>query len=132
MTTLWTLDAEKKTPDTLRAIFKEYEELALNVLWNHPAGVGSGKVWRDVSAMLKPKTISRASIIFFLNRLVDHDILDYDMETGKGGYHRVYSPKMTWPEFEELIVWRFIEKLMLIFPGKEIHEITELRGNIPA
>lgn len=128
----WHLKAEKKTPDTLRALFKEYEELALNVLWNHPEGLGSGAVWKAVNKMLAPKTISRASIIFFLNRLVDHDIVDYDMDTGKGGYHRVYSPAMKWSELEDLIIYRFIEKLMLIFPAKKIHSFEQLTERVPA
>lgn len=129
---LWILNADKKTPDSLEAIFKEYQIHAINVVWAHPEGVGSGAVWKCVSTMLSPKTISRASIIFFLNKLVDNDVLDFEEATGKGGHHRLYKPAMDWGEFEDLIVWRFIEKLMLIFPEKELLEITELRGKIPA
>jgi predicted transcriptional regulator len=36
--------------------------------------------------------MSRASVIFFLNDMVDEGFLDFRRETGKGGYHRVYVP----------------------------------------
>ena len=116
---IWTLNAEKKTPDDLHAIFKPYQVHALNVLWAHPEGINSGATWRAVNKMLAPDTISRASIIFFLNDLVDRDILNFEEKTGKGGHHRVYSPAMLWSEFEELIIWRFTEKLVRMFPKVE-------------
>jgi hypothetical protein len=37
-------------------------------------------------------SISRASIINFLNAMCDEGILTYGDETGRGGYHRIYSP----------------------------------------
>jgi predicted transcriptional regulator len=118
MVKFWKLEADNKTPDTLGALFKLYEIHGLNVLWANPGGITSGAVWKAVNEMLDPDSISRASIIFFLNRLVDNDIAIYEEKTGKGGYHRVYSPAMPWVKFEELIVDRFVEKLNNIF--KEI------------
>ena len=121
----WNLNADKKTPDSLRALFKEYEIHALNVLWAHPEGLGSGAVWKSVNKMLAPKTISRTSVIFFLNRLVDNDIVSFEEATGKGGVHRVYIPAMYWSEFEELSVDRFIEKLRKVFPDILISRMSE-------
>lgn len=117
---IWTLDAEKKTPDDLHAIFKPYQVHALNVVWAHPEGINSGATWRAVNKMLAPDKISRASIIFFLNALVDRDILIFEEKTGKGGHHRVYSPAMLWSEFEELVVDTFVAKLQKMFPEIEI------------
>ena len=114
---LWKLEAEKTTPDDLHAIFKPYQVHALNVVYANHDPIGSGKTWEAVNKMMAPDTISRASIIFFLNALVDRDLLGFDEKTGKGGHHRVYKPIMTWEEFEKLLVWHFIEKLMMIFPG---------------
>jgi len=37
---------------------------------------------------------SRASVIGFLNKLVDEDILRYNEDTGKGGYHGLYMANM--------------------------------------
>jgi predicted transcriptional regulator len=36
--------------------------------------------------------MSRASVIFFFNDMVDEGFLVFREETGKGGYHRVYVP----------------------------------------
>lgn len=38
--------------------------------------------------------ISRASIINFLNNCVDMSICDFDVESGKGGMHRLYTIKL--------------------------------------
>lgn len=56
-------------------------------------GVGSGKTWEVTNVRLGTgKSISRASVIFFLNRRVDQGVLNYTTATGKGGHHRIYSP----------------------------------------
>lgn len=120
MVKMWRLKADKSTPDDWRAIFQEYQIQALHVVYAHPEGAVSRSVWISVNTLLQPGgSISRASIINFLNDCVDNDILDFEEQTGKGGYHRVYKPRMTWSEFEDLVIWRFIEKLMLIFPEHE-------------
>ena len=76
--------------------------------------------------MLGPdKSISRASIINFLNDLADEDIVSFEEATGKGGYHRVYSPAMPWIKFEELIVDRFVEKLNNVFPEILVGRMSE-------
>jgi len=50
----------------LRAVLKDYQELALRVVWNSPEGANSRTVWEKVDRMLGGETISRASIINFL------------------------------------------------------------------
>ena len=69
------------------------------VWWSKDEGVNSREVWGQVNSALEDKdigkqTISRASIINFLNRMVDEGILSYREKTGKGGHHRVYYPKI--------------------------------------
>ena len=56
-----------------------------------------------------------ASVIFFLNDLVDDGILDYEEKTGKGGYHRVYYPNMNREEFADHITDLITKKLKTIF-----------------
>jgi len=34
-----------------------------------------------------PDSKSRASLIFFLNDMVEEGVLEYEEKTGKGGYH---------------------------------------------
>ena len=38
--------------------------------------------------------MSRASVIFFLDDMVEEGFLGYTDKTGKGGHHRVYHPKI--------------------------------------
>ena len=63
----------------LRKTLKEYEEVGLRHVWSMgEEGVGSGKTWVAVNEALGPdKSISRASVIFFLNRMVDQGVLSY-------------------------------------------------------
>lgn len=80
-------------------LFKEYQEKALRYIWGSEVGRISREVWVEVNKQmgLKPngrEKISRASIINFLNKMVDTGILSYTEQTGKGGYHRVYSTKL--------------------------------------
>ena len=56
-------------------------------------------------------SVSRASIINFLNYMVDQNILDFDLKTGKGGHHRIYKMTMTYEEFIHKIMDTFIETL---------------------
>lgn len=56
--------------------------------------------------------VSRASVINFLNYMVDEGLLDYTEETGKGGHHRIYSPTdKTEQKFRDTVYRMFHEKL---------------------
>ena len=85
------------------------------------------EVWSHVNEKLDNKTISRSSIIIFLNALVDEGILEYEERTGKGGYYRVYKPKMVKVEFRKYLVKMVISSLMKNFPNetKEVLESLE-------
>ncbi len=79
-------------------------------------GAISREVWAKVNERLVGKTISRASIINFLNAMVDEGILNYDERTGKGGYHRVYRPKLDEPSFKRHVAQVMISSLMKDYP----------------
>ena len=133
MVKMFRLIANKETPDDWRAISKDWEKKAIDVVYAHPEGVKSASVWKSVNTLLHPGgSISRASIIIFLNKCVDYKLLGYEEKTGKGGYHRVYEPIMTWSEFEDLIIGTFIEKLRLIFPEKDSLREKAERLKVPA
>jgi hypothetical protein len=70
------------------------------------------------------KTISRASIINFLNAMVDEGVLDYKEKSGKGGYHRVYLPKLDEGGFKKAVAKSVISSLMRDFP-KETNEVLK-------
>ena len=80
------------TQDGLSMFFKDYELEALKILWRSNPGLLSREVWEQVNQ--HPQiNISRASIINFLNNMVELGILNTSSETGKGGHRSRYSPK---------------------------------------
>jgi predicted transcriptional regulator len=111
--------------DGLSKVFRDYQEEALRLVWNIGSeGVISREVWNQVNQNLDGKTISRASIINFLNSLVDEGVLDFEERTGKGGYHRVYRPRLDENEFKKYLAETVISSLMKDFP-KETKEVVK-------
>jgi predicted transcriptional regulator len=100
----------------LRTLFKPYQALLMEHLWDlngkTRVGLKSGQAWKYLQD--KPEKKSRASVIIFLNEMVDEGILDYEERTGKGGYHRVYYPKMNRKELGEHVSNLINEKLKTI------------------
>ncbi len=112
----------------LRKTLKEYEEVALKYIWSvGDEGVGSRKTWEVTNERLgTDKSISRASVIFFLNRMVDQGVLGYTTETGKGGHHRVYSPILDEREYKKYLVKTIVERLFKDFPEETREALKEL------
>jgi hypothetical protein len=100
----------------LYMFFKDYQVEAIGYLQEiSPKGAGSREVWEKVNEALTG-TISRASIINFLNELVDIELLNYHETTGKGGHRRIYSHKFDESGFREELITRFVSKLLEAFP----------------
>lgn len=94
--------------------FKPWQIEALNHLKKiYPEGANSRQVTKTVNNTTK---ISRASVINFLNELVDEELLNYTETTGKGGHHRIYSMKGTEQEFKQILIQRIVTKLRNEFP----------------
>ena len=108
---------------------KKYEEVALKYVWSMgEEGVGSGKTWAITNEGLGPgNTVSRASVIFFLNRMVDQGVLSYRTATGKGGHHRVYYPVMNEEAYKKHILKTIVESLMRDFPDETREALGELQ-----
>ena len=100
----------------LRTVLKDWEEAELKVLWRSNAGLNSRQVWQRVNENLSPETISRASIINFLEDMREMGILSGLQETGKGGYHWVYSPAMDESGLKRHIAETLISCLVRDFP----------------
>lgn len=115
------LDTSKKG---LKAIFPEWK-LAIVDLLSDGQEKNSFKTWIHVNAhsewgRQEGNSISRASVINFLNYLVeDEALLSYREETCKGGRRRVYRMEMDRSEFLKFIIKEFAEKL---------NEISELEN----
>ena len=109
----------------LSKVLRDYQEEALRFVWGSEQGVNSRLVWLHVNeAFGGEKTISRASIINFLNCMVDEGVLDYEERSGKGGYHRVYLPKLDESGFKKAMAQSVISSLMRDFP-EETNEVLK-------
>ena len=111
----------------LRKTLREYEELALRYIWETGnEGAGSGITWSAVSERLgEGKTISRASIILFLNRMVDQGVLSWRDATGKGGHHRIYVTKLDEVEYRKYVLRTVIESMIEDFPEETYEVLNE-------
>ncbi len=116
----------------LRKTLKEYEEVGLRYVWSlGEEGVGSGKTWMAVNEVLGPdKSMSRASVIFFLNRMVDQGVLDYRSATGKGGHHRVYFPAMDEGAYKKHLLKTVVKSMVRDFPEETNEALKELRNDV--
>jgi hypothetical protein len=92
----------------LQMFFKDYQVKALKSLWDLNEGMSSRDVWEAVGS----NSISRASIINFLNECVEeNDLLNVEYTTGKGGHRGIYKPKRDELETKEFLKKSFMEKL---------------------
>ena len=108
----------------LRAVLKDYQEIALRVIWASPEGLGSRAVWDRVNVGLKGETISRASVINFLESMREIGVLKGEERTGKGGHRWIYSPAMNESEFKQHIARTILESLMRDFPEETKEAIS--------
>ncbi len=111
----------------LRKTLKEYEEAGLRYVWSQSEkGAGSGKTWEAVNKTLGPeKSVSRASVIFFLNRMVEQGVLDYRTSTGKGGHRRIYYPVMDERGYKKHLLKTVVESLLRDFPDETKEALNE-------
>jgi predicted transcriptional regulator len=83
-------------------------------------------VWDRVNAELKPNTISRASIINFLEAMREASVFKGVERTGKGGHRCVYSPAMDEQQYKQYLAKTMIESLMRNFPEETRHVVKML------
>lgn len=111
----------------LRKTLREYQELALRFVWEvGEEGANSRAVWRTVNERLgEGKSISRASVIFFLNDMVDDGVLGFRDATGKGGHHRVYFANLDEKGYRKYLLRTVIVSMMRDFPEETSEVIRE-------
>lgn len=111
----------------LRKTLKEYQEIALRHVWESEEGLTTAPVWRHVNKVLSEKgeSRSRASIIFFLDDMVEEGVLEYEVTTGKGGHYRIYKTKMDEREYRKHILRNVIDSMMRDFPEETKEVIQE-------
>ena len=108
--------------------FKDYQVLALEALWSRGES-NSREVWSYVNEKMEG-SISRASVINFLNEMVDEGLLNYTTSTGKGGVRRIYSHRFDENAFAQELVTRTLSKLVESFPDETRIVITDLRSSL--
>ena len=97
----------------LDMFFKPYQIISLDILWNSNKPLGSRQVCEQANEQMSG-TISRASIINFLNAMVDNSLLDFVETTGKGGHRRLYSSKLSKPETSAFLAEKVKESLQTL------------------
>jgi hypothetical protein len=114
--------------DGYRTVVKDYQEMALRFLWKSgKRGVSSREAWLNVNKEFGGSaSISRASIINFLNAMVDEGVLDYTEITGKGGHRRIYSSAMDEDGFKLYVAKNVISKLFETWPDATKEVLKEI------
>ena len=100
----------------LRAIFKDWQETTFRIIIENPQGLNSREAWEKVNEKLGKDAISRASIINFLQDLLEGGILTADDQTGRGGHHNVYKPAMNQTQLQQHIAETILQSLISEFP----------------
>ena len=107
--------------DGLLTLFKPYKAALLEHIWelndSGRVGITSGQAYEFLKD--HPDSKSRASVIIFLNEMVEERIIEYEEQSGKGGYHRVYYPKMNREQFAQHVVETINRKLAETFPSTQ-------------
>jgi len=104
------------TQTGLRAIFKQRQETTLHTIIENPQGLNSRDTWEKVNKTLGKDTISRASIINFLEDMRQMGVLTGDDHTGKGGHHWIYKAAMDEASLKQFITEQILGSLIRDFP----------------
>ena len=110
----------------LEKVLRDYQIEALRIIWNSDnKGMTSREVYQAVNRSLGNKTISRASIINFLNDMCDEGVLKYEEETCKGGTRRKYFTGLDETGFKKHVAKVVLSSLMKDFPAQTREVIRE-------
>ena len=115
------------TQDGLEKVLRDYQIEALKIIWSHNGdGMTSREVYDATNNRLgQGKSVSRASIINFLNAMCDENVLDFEEETCKGGMRRKYKKGLDEKGFKKHIVADVLTSLMSDFPNETLAAIKE-------
>ena len=117
------IDPSKKG---LEKVLRDYQIKALQIIWNSDNnGMTSREVYQAVNKSLGSKTISRASIINFLNDMCDEGVLKYEEETCKGGTRRKYFTGLNELGFKKHVASVVLKSMMRDFPVQTKEAVQE-------
>lgn len=115
------------TQNGLEKVLRDYQIEALKLIWSHNGeGMTSREVYEATNNRLGGgKSVSRASIINFLNAMCDEEVLDFEEETCKGGMRRKYRKGLDEKGFKKHIASDVLSSLMNDFPDETLAAIKE-------
>ena len=111
---MWKIDTTKTG---MEAILKPYQYGIIMHILDKKDGIKSGDMHAHLE--LEGYTISRASVINYLQTLQKNGIIIQIAESGKGGIHQVYSAKLNFKEILTNIVETVMDKLLEAFPNND-------------
>ena len=119
------------TKNGFEKVLREYQIESLKLIWAHKGdGMTSREVYLAVNEVLGSKSVSRASIINFLNAMCDEGVLAFEEETCKGGMRRKYSPGLDESGFKVHIAEMVLKSLVVDFPNETVSAIkNSLNGD---
>jgi len=97
---MWTLRTEREGS---KVLVPDYQKNIIKKLISQKEPTGSGSFHKHLIEVMGDKAPSRASVIFFLNDLVEYGYADWKDATGKGGHHRLYYSELTPELFEKKV-----------------------------
>lgn len=115
------------TQNGLEKVLRDYQIEALKLIWSHNGdGLTSREVYEATNNRLGGgRSVSRASIINFLNAMCDDSILDFEEETCKGGMRRKYRKGLDEKGFKKHIASDVLGSLLADFPDETLAAIKE-------
>jgi len=119
--------------DGFRTVVKDYQEVALRYLWHLGGGASSRDVHVNVNKAMRTDpsqrdSISRASIINFLNLMVDEGALGFTEITGKGGHRRIYSARYDESGSKRYMAEKIMSKLLETWPEAAREAMEAIKG----
>jgi hypothetical protein len=102
----------------LGMVLKPWQEETLRVIWGDLGSIGSHYVWEKVNDRMGEGSISRASIINFLEWARGLGVLRGVEGMGRGGNRWIYSANMDEAEFRQYLVRSVINCLFREFPNE--------------
>jgi len=111
------------TKTDLDAIMMPWKADSLRYIWSKGGDLVTTKdLWEHIYPIHK---ISRASIRQFLKSMTTAGVLENRPQTGKGGIHGRYSPKLNEEEFKEKVAQTVLKKLLEFSPKATKQFISE-------
>ena len=106
-------------------ILSPLEADVLRVIWP-----GRRMKVRGIYSILIPnRKVALSSVAVILDRLYERNIVDREVETGRGGIHYIYFPKKNKKEFEKSVIETAVNSLIDKFGNTAVTYFDERFSN---